>query len=695
MAGNIIYITFNEDLPVGSNLYLSGSYSNGINPPTSLQPNWDWIEQRNEAYKVTTGTPTATAGERSAINFMQAFQLDYAVNGQHSITRNLNVVTITSLYGSVAGYTWDGGYAFKPNTGGGFPISANVVFAFSLNNNTTPFGLSVEYLQHNSFLERCGKIRVKVTSTINMASISSPVSETGINANTYTFNYPRGASGIIIATSQQSEPVTTNLAFQAPPLLSADNFTINIYNTPNGSTLIITDENQDGLIIEYALSPPNTSPANGAFQSSNIFSGIAQGNYRLTVRDQFGCSKYRDFSVQEAGVGTPYFYISKAMSIRYAYRVAWGDAANYKNDENTLSCEANVKLPYKEIQQFQTADVITTQFRSNYANNTAKIIKADGTEIAIPVIQKTNNIGVKDSRDAIKINAGNGKTGIYFMSGNTYDYDTGIETGTYALNGALPYWGVAGNFIRLDSVWFQIDGTYYDETINAEVILIDVEYTGMPDPVIVSSLYNLFSYEIYEFEIDFVDYQNERLQVEIYCFDDTLGDVRLLSEVIHVKVRHAETVEIKYRNSTNTDVFYSTGITNLIRQPINIYAGVPDETSENYKTDATTVLLESEVYEVTQFTFEPVTLEIMRKMVQAFNHDTLQLDGVYYVKSAPCEVEGPLEKTNLYVVKASLIKTAGAFNSTLTGSGNEVFDSTNDEIPGLIDLGDDNFIRFN
>jgi hypothetical protein len=40
-----------------------------------------------------------------------------------------------------------------------------------------------------------------------------------------------------------------------------------------------------------------------------------------------------------------------------------------KNDENTLGAEVDVKLAYSGCQNFKSANVITSQFKSNYINN--------------------------------------------------------------------------------------------------------------------------------------------------------------------------------------------------------------------------------------------------------------------------------------------------------------------------------------
>jgi len=690
MAGNIIHITFNEDLTLGSSLSLSGVYSNGIGSTVSLTPAWSWVPVRNAGYKVTTGTPTLLPGERSAINFMQAFLLDMGANGQHIAVRTGNVVTITSLYGNVAGYTWDSGIAFLPSEGGGFPPVADVVFTFSFGQNNTPFTSTIEFL---AFVpDRCRQVQVKITASAIIQSISSPVADANVNSQTYTFTYSRGAAGNIVITNNQPQPLTITQAFQTPALLSPDNYNVAINNSPNGATLIITSVNQQGINPVYAISPPGTSPISGAYQTDNVFSGVAPGNYWLSIKDQFGCIKTKEFTVEETGNSRfPFFYISKSMSLRFANRVNFSDAGNYKTDENTLSCEVDVVLPYKEVQQFQTADIITTQFKSNYNFNTATIVKSDGTEIAVPVLQKTNFIGVKDKRDGIKINLGNAQTGFYFMSGNIYDYDTNVITGTHALNGTLPYWASLGTYFNVAGVWYQVSEVIYSEELNADVIVVDSLFEGVPENVIISSIYDIFNYEVYEFTIDFVDYQNQDVKVRINNDDDDFGGLVHLSERINVQVRQSGTIEIKYRNPENTDVYYATGITNLIRIPYYKKTAVPNNSAENYKTDVSVLLINSDVYEMDKFMFLPVTKEIMRKIIQALSHKTVQMDSVYYVLESS-EFEESLGETNLYSISANMIKTGGAFTSTQ--SGDQIFDTTNIEIPGLLDIGDGSYIEY-
>lgn len=683
MAGNAIQITFAQDVEYGSILKITGTYDNG-STITDVEPQWFWVTLRNSPYRVTTGTPTGIVGERAAINFMAAFNLDYNGTGIHQVTRTGNVVNIISP----PQYSWSEGLATKRV--GEFTELLLVYFAFKNDSASLPFTITdTEFLPYSSDL--CGKVNVKVTTNVNIANVLDPVTATGVNATTYTFSYNRAAFGNISLTSAQTPPANAFMGFQTPSLLSVDNQVVTVNESPNGATLIMSSVNQIGLTLQYALVEAEATPTTGEYQSENSYSGIAPGDYWLYFKDQFGCVKYKALTIAEFGnTGAPYFYISKSNSIRFANRITFGDAANYKNDENTLSCEVDVPLPYMEVQQFQTADIITTQFKSNYGLNTATVIEEDGNEVPIPVIKKTNFLNVTDKRDAIMVNLNNGKSGIYFQSGNTYDYDTNTVNGTYTLNGALPYWAVYSAYFNIGSAWYQIEEIYFDENYNADILVFSNEYSGVPFDVIVGAVYNVFNFEIYEFTVDMVNFINQQIRVRIDCTDDNFEDLRLLSEKIDVKVRQLGTIDITYKNFSNNDVYYATGITHKIRQLLTRQAGLFDGESENQQTDTSTRLASVDLYESDEFTFEPVTKEIMRKIVMALSHEYVTLDGVQYVINGIPEIEGPLEKSNLYVIKAKMIKTGNAYNND-----NGIYGSneTNTEIPAFVEF-ESGFIKY-
>lgn len=520
---------------------------------------------------------------------------------------------------------------------------------------------------------KCNSVKVTCTTNVLATKIMSPIQNLSNTENPFSFDWIRGTNMTIDVYDAAGHMARGS--YVTPSLLNASNFLLQINNSPNGATVIIIPSNSEGLNLLYSLDNIN-------WQSSNTFSGLAVGDFTLYVKDHLGCSINKPFAVDEFGIQNPYFYISKSNSIRYANRITWGDSGNYKTDENTLSCEVDVDVPYKEVQQFQSADIPPTQFKSNYSSNVAKIIKADLTEIDIPIEKKTSNIGVKDKRDARKYNLGDGRTGVYFLSGNTYDFDTNVIVDTYTLNGLLPEWAIVGNYITISNAWFLIEEIVFDESKNADVLIFSQNYTGSEISIIAGSIFNRFNYEVYEFTVDMVDYIDQRFRVKLINSDPNFTTITHLSEEIWCKVKHDDVIEIRYRNTSNTDVFYSTGIEFLIRIPITIVKGKPDEESEIHKTDTNTILLSADLREGDEFIFEPVTKEIWRKIMIALSHEKVWLNGVSYVKNGSFSTEGPLEKSNLYVLTANMLKTGSVYSSL--GDGSIDYDGTAVEVPGLI-----------
>jgi hypothetical protein len=530
---------------------------------------------------------------------------------------------------------------------------------------------------------QCQYVNVNVSTDLLAKKVISPISVNPNADNPISFDWLRGQTINVIV-----EDVNGNRAsksFVTPSLLNSANFSFIINNSPNGATVVVEGTSTSGLVLQYSLNNIN-------WQLSDTFSGLGVGNFTLYVKDQLGCSFIKPFSVNEFGIQSSFFYISKSNPIRYAKRITWGDSDNYKNDENTLSCEVDVVLPKREIQLFQSADKITTQVKSNYYSVVAKVIKSDLTEVDLPVIKMTNNIGIKDKRDARKYNLGGGKTGIYFISGNKYDYDTNVIKESYSLLGLLPEWGVIGNYIIISGAWFKIENIIFDDSKNADVLVFSQAYTGGEVNVVVGSIFNRFEYDIYEYTVDMSNYINEKFRVRLVNSDPNFTTLTYLSELIHCKVKHEKVLEIKYKNTANTDVFYSTGIEFKLRIPYLNVKGKPEEESENHKTDTNVILLNADLFEGDEFVFQPLTKELWRKVMIALSHEIVTINGVGYVKSGNFNTEGPLNDTNWYVLTAIMLKSGNVYNSKssnppIVGDGNQV------EVPGLIKT-EGGFVRY-
>jgi hypothetical protein len=607
------------------------------------------------------------------VNYKNAFNLDYNSTGLFTLT------TLNGPINSGVGFV-----TIEANFSGAvFTGTSNAFVDVNIENEVVAPSFTIDTISFSQAdANPCQQVKVNVTTSELATTILPPFTVYGNTENPFSFDWLRDQNNTL--TVENALGVQTSIALNLPKFLNIANFNFDVVNSPDGGTLNISNVNSEGLILQYSLD-------NVTWQTSSVFSGLEVGNYTIYIKDQLGCSVSKGFSVTEFGVYTPYFYISKSNSIRFANRIVWGDSANYKTDENTLSHEVDCEIPYTEIQQFQSADVITTQFKSNYKNNVATIIKSDLSEVNVPVTKKSNNIGIKDKRDAFQYDLGNGKTGLYFRSGNSYDYVTGVVNGTYLLNGALPEWAVAGNYFKIGSSWFLIEDTFYDEAKNADVLSFSNVYTGADVAVIVAAMFKRFNYEVYEFDIDMVNYIDQYFQVRINNTDDNFTEIIHLSEMIWCKVKHENVLEIKYSNSSNTDIFYATGIENIIRLPYTYFKGKSDEDSEVHKTDTNSILLNADVYEVDEIVFEPVTKEIWRKMVLALSHENVTINGVGYVKNGNFNTEGPLERSNLYVLTATMIKTGSVYTSKSSGSLD--FDGSAVEVPGLIST-DTGFVSY-
>lgn len=606
----------------------------------------------------TPEDPSVGYGGFISNNYKDAFNADYNISSLFTVESTigepgsgLGTVTITANYPNAVFEVYDN------------PTGTRVeVF-----NEAVAGPYEIIDLNFFSNVENtCSKINVLVTTNYLTKKIYSPVIVNDNIDNPFTFSIQRGLSFPFKIEDENGNLIQNTL--YAPPVLSIDALSIVVNNSPNGNTVTIGG-NIEGLNVEFSLDGIS-------FQTSNVFSGLLVGEYTLFVRDQYGCVKQKDFEVNETAIYTPHFYYSKANPIRMAIR-----DNNLPNEDNTLSCEVDSKVKFKNYLPFTDEDIIPTQFKSNYSSNVVTIIKKDGSTVNVPIYQKTNNIGLKDKRDAVIYNLEDGKTGVYFNSGNTYDFDTNVISGTYMLNGALPYWGSIGNYIQIGTAWYLITNTIYDEDKQADVIVFENNYVGIESNVIVGTIYNAFNYEVYEYYIDMALFLDEDIQVSLIATNTLFPTETRLSETISVRTSHYRTLLINYRNETNNDVMFSTGIEFFLRAEYVKINGKTDEESDIHKTDSNVILLNADMYEGDEIIFNPVTKAIWRQLQIALSHEILSINDVGYVKSGNFSTEGAIEDSNLYSLTAELLKTGNVYNS----SGVDYVEPITEDIPSLLD----------
>lgn len=675
MTYSEIEITFDDD--VALNDYVTFRALTTSSLAIIIEEKWKTL--RSSPNQVTIGTPTSLPGERSAINFVTAFNLDYNSSGSlFVVTLVENVVTIKSR---------------NPNFDFDF-VNIEHENSEDVSFNINNYGGDIFSIDNVLFLEAttnpvCTHYKVSVETSVLATEILTPVSVSSNTDNPFTFEIPRGVAFTISCLDSIGQRVDRPISYNSvPKILNQSNVQLQVSNSPNGGTVIAVS---DLTGLEYSLDNSN-------WQTSNVFAGLVEDDYTIYIRDAYGCSFSLDFSVTAVNIVEPFLYISKSNAIRYAERVTVDNCSTYNNDENTLSGEAyaiDPNLAYCEHQLFKSCFLPITQFVSNYDTISAVVVNSDGSEDALVVNKLTSNIGRKDSRDALSYDLGNGQTGIYFTSGNLYDYDTDLDTGDdYMLNGSLPEYARIGNYISITSAWYEIVNIIFDESKNAEVLVIESVYSGgLSTPIIVKSQYNRQPYEIYEFLVNMALYVDETIQIKI-TNEDSNYDTRIhLSEKIDVKETFEGTADIEYYNKKNTDVFYATGIKHKICVPLASKGGDHEGESENIKGDNSANLISSTLYELTDFEFGPVTKEIYTKITQALSHKYVKIDGISYILNGSIEKEGPLEESNLYLIKAKMIKTNNFEKSQIIGVEPELSDGAV-EVPNLTITGNGEFISY-
>jgi hypothetical protein len=681
MAKSKIVLSFNSVPDIGANITIGDSLNGATLQEVSVP-----LRYAPKVFSTPIYAEINPGGEpdprdrwlgNAAGFFMQAFNLDYNstnrynVNADQIINTGLGTVTIQATESNVV-FT---------------AVSTPSSVSTTITNETedVPFNIiSVDTVAADS--NPCDQVKVVIRTTEPASTVNGEAN----TANPVEVLSPRGLNNLIILIGPDGRVTSwTNNTLKL--LLSNVILTLNAFPGGTTATIQVTGLGQLDIGLEYSLDGDN-------WRTDNSFGSLASGEYTLSVRDKYNCVVQKEFLVSSyEDVTAPSAYAplpSKANSIRYKKDVEWLACSNYKTDENTLSKEVDVKLPYTEIQRFQACDSETTQIRSSFQTIEASTTDSNGQVVSLSVTKQTQFMGLKDKRDAVSYSLGNNKTAIRFGVGSLYDYDTGDETGTYVLNGALPIWAVLGNYVNHDGGWFQITNILFDEAILSEIIVIDKNTGAQEQTILVCSIYNIFNYEVYEFTVNFVNYNNKQLTVKILESDPNFDEVSFTSELIDVRETHFGTLEICYYSEDNTDIFFGTGIKFKLRIPYIAKRGLSEDETTIHKTDSNVVMLDTINYEGDEIEFEPISKEMWRKVMIALSHPFLKINGQDYIKMpGSFSSEGPLDDTNLYSLVAKLLKTTSASGNS--GEGRNYIDGTEIEIPGIVTPGSNGgFIQY-
>ncbi len=653
---------------------------------TSFQVLEKWVSWRSNRNEVSTRRPSSTVGQVSAYNYLNSFNLDYNGSGNDFETSTSgNKVVIKSK---------------NPN------LTFNLFFAWYFPQDDSPLGpildrplnvihkitnyelnlFKIESFQLlSSSVNPCSSVKVRIKANEVIKKVISPIT---LNNNSFDFVefdvLRNGGSFTFICENSDGQRVSKS--YNSPNRLIADNINTTINNSPYGATVIVTLMHSFDLVLQYSIDGSN-------WQSSNVFPSVTEGSYVVHIKDQFGCSIHKNIIIDSFGISVPEFYISKSNSIRYIKSSENGNETDKRIDDNRLSYNDKVEIPYTQYHCYSKLDNEPTQFRTNYENLIVKAVTNSNQEVRIFPEKKTNNIGLKDSRDAYVFPLENGNTGIYFKSGNKYNFDTGEVIGDYDLMGGVPEWGKIGVYMRISNSWFEIKNVYPDDDKQAEVLEVETRITETEVLEKVGVIYNRDTVDVYEFRTDMGLFESdEYFTLKIEADDQRFHAVEYQSERIKVFSDLSDHVEIIYSNDTNTDILYSTGIKFKIWLRLEKDSVDPEASINTQKTDTNVILIDGTIHEAKEFVFEPTTGGMFMILYKALSHRNLFIDGMPFKLSSPPEKVDDYGNTNLYSLKAKLFKNNGihksrTFDTDLPITGDLL------DLPPLIQIQPEGYIK--
>ncbi|AUC15408.1 hypothetical protein BTO06_09775 [Tenacibaculum sp. SZ-18] len=540
---------------------------------------------------------------------------------------------------------------------------------------------SYSFTQDNN--NPCSNINISISTSKIADEILSPYVEANNTNNPINFSYLRGQ--ILTFTVKDSQTgVLTTKNIRTPQMLLENDIIIEQISNNLGNSINVIYSNSSNINLDLGL---QYSIDGISFSSSNVFN-VSEGPITVYVKDSYGCQVTKSINFVDTTTKIPYIYIPKTNSIRFAEKVQWDNLMTFKNDDNTLSYESLNDLSLSVSQLFQVNDSPITQLRTNYDNVDVEIISETNSVINVSKVREYLNL--KDSRDCIIYDRGYGEAGIYFSSGSIYDYDSENKIGDFTLNGSLPTWYKVGTSIFIEGIGaVEIKAIVFNEALNAEVAVVDYNYNQSQTFTKVKSIYDLRAFNLFEFTSNFSQHNNKCVQVVITFSDPKLPTKIYHSEFLQIKEVHPECLQIEYYNEYNGDIYYETGIKNLIRVPVNDIVDSPTTEAEIHTGDTNISLIESEYYEGDEFTFLPLSKELSKKLELALSHKFVIINGIGYKRAENPEKEKQ-GRSNLYVVKAKMIKSGSAF---INNSGIILQEeNTSITIPSIINIGNGQYV---
>lgn len=612
MAG-YLNITFNSLPQPGDSILIYVKFLSNSGMLNTITLRSDFVLTRFKNNQVTIGNSLS----EFVVNFVRAFNIDNSLTGGAG---NL-----------LAGYTGNTVRIRVQNSGWNFD---------SITGDTQILTYTVETQQ------------AEVPKTVNFtgydyatSTCSTPVAVFELTGGTESYNaYVDGQ----LEVSGQPSPIKIPLSrdrdslylftftdsagtdigtenFKTTRRLSEDKIGVNIKYTEYGATISI----EPTTFISKHNMPYSYSLDGVTFIEGNVFTGQAEGDYTVYVKDAFGCVTSKNFTVD--GVSTTVetnLEISDINPIRYSL-VEGGK----KNRYNTLSHEQLKNVAYPFIQYFTDSDNPVTQIKTNAQYLNVFALDCDGNKSPLTPVKRSNHIGRKLKTTATKFSTEDGKLGVYFGVIDVLDPLTNdvLESKDYGYQIPNAFNRPGGLVILEYTGMISVGSVVYDENYEAFVLKFNNAYTGPETQTTIEAQYNIQNYEIYEFVAPISQLPDAfNIIIEV---GQSAAEIKrtAMSEKIEKTKDSKDLAEIIYWNTKNLgSMNYATGVAHTLRLH-SVLSRLNDmQTVQGYNGDTERYNTNHEVFDGEEFIFGYLSEEMARKLRLILTHDRLFINGVLY-----------------------------------------------------------------
>lgn len=579
---------------------------------------------------------------QQAINFQLAFNRDFkGIGGVKNISAAVvgNEVTITAKSGTFVSLSYSG--------------NVLVVSGSTINNTVqvSPLTLGVSITSVGD----CDTIQYSALASggvpnYTLKSNSGNIT-TSWDGTAFAFNLNRGTVNSIrlIDTDLTEKIISVNV----PRKLAEGDFDVEVTGFDSSSDILVNTATviANTSPLQYSLDTI-TATTGAAYQGANSFTGVLDGEYRLFVKDKYGCEIYKTISIASFSDGVKnenirYFQITEGQSIIFNEFVEF-DSQTKKNYFNTGSYnEAIQGQRYNVRHYFSSNDKLKgTQFKSSYSYHAVTLHHRDGSMVDIPSIMISENLGVLEKMDCFRFHLNDTQTGVYFNGGNTYVPNTTTVLGTNDFVGTTPAWAKEGQLIYLDGTGLRITGSGFDELYGWYFIVDAITATNIAATVQLQ--YNKQPYNTFEFYLDTSIIQECDVIVIEKGFDPNVYDGNpWVSERLYPLADTDDYLLIKWSDVKNkSDIVFQSGIEFMARLE-GEFIPDSDDSSETFSGDSE----EYSVEQIRRLNFEVFIEGLSFKQVMQLNIASalsgFSVNGLNLVcKSAPEKKR--LDKSNIW-----------------------------------------------